>query len=341
METTTDIINNMEQVNKSLSDPNTPNDLTVQNTQENGPIEEAIPSMDEFKDQINNSFKKIDEGDIIKGTVIGISDSRVTLDLNYYAEGVIKLEELSNDPRFSIKGDIKVGDELYATVLRKDDGEGNILLSKKKAEDVLAWDSLRDAMEKKTHKSIKIAQAVNGGVVTYLNGIRAFIPASQLSLTYVEDLEAFVGKEVMVVVITVDEDAKKLVLSAKEVEKEKALDDKNSKLSKLQIGLVTSGTVETIVPYGAFISIGDGLSGLVHISQICGKRIKTPHEVLKEGEEVTVKIIDIKDGKVSLSIKAVEEDAEVLDSVEDAAFDYTSSGEASTGLASLLANIKL
>lgn len=302
---------------------------------------ENLQSMDDFKDEINRSFKKLSEGDIVKGSVIGTSDTQVILDLSYYAEGIIPIDELSNDPRFSIKGDVTIGEEISAVILRTDDGEGNILLSRKRADDILAWDSLKKAMETKAHKNIKVAQAVNGGVVTYLNGIRAFIPASQLSLSYVEDLESYVGKELEVVLITVDEDAKKLVLSAKEVEKEKAVNDKNSKISKLQLGLVTTGTVERIVPYGAFIQIGDGLSGLVHISQICGKRIKSPSEVLKEGDEVTVKIIDIKDGKVSLSIKAVAENEDILEDVEEAPMEYSSDGAAATGLASLLANFKL
>ncbi|WP_271713973.1 S1 RNA-binding domain-containing protein [Anaeromicropila herbilytica] len=327
------------------NESNTTNDILNEDVTEVSSLpeenQEVVPSMDDFKDELNRSFKKIDEGDIVKGKVIGISDAEVTIDLSYYAEGIIPIAELSNDPHFSIKGDVTLGEEISALVLRTDDGEGNILLSRKKADDILAWDSLKAVMEAKDHRKVKVAQAVNGGVVTYLNGIRAFIPASQLSLSYVEDLESFVGKTLEVVIITVDESAKKLVLSAKEVEKEKAIDDKNSKISKLQLGLVTTGVVEKIAPYGAFVTIGDGLSGLVHISQICGKRIKSPSEVLKEGEEVTVKIIDIKDGKVSLSIKAVEDKEDVLDDVEEAPMEYSSDGDAATGLASLLANIKL
>jgi Ribosomal protein S1 len=302
---------------------------------------ENIPSMEEFEQEINSSFKKVNEGDIIKGTVIGVSDTEVTIDLGYYTEGIIKLEELSNDPRFSIKADIKTGDEISALIISEDDGNGNILLSMKQAADVLAWDKLKNDLENKTKKQVKIAQAVNGGVVTYLEGIRAFIPASMLSLTYVENLEDWIGKTIDVVIATADEKDKKLVLSGKEVEKEKALEDRNSKISKLQKGLVTTGIIDKIVPYGCFVNIGDELSGLVHISQICGKHIKSPNEVLKEGEEVKVKIIDIKDGKVSLSIKAVEEKEEVIDEVEEAPAEYLSGEEASTGLGALLAGIKL
>ncbi|QHQ60263.1 S1 RNA-binding domain-containing protein [Anaerocolumna sedimenticola] len=308
---------------------------------ETTPETEPVLSMGDFEEQINKSFIRIKEGEIVKGTVIGISDTEVTVDLGYYAEGIIRLEDLSNDPRFSIKADVIIGQEITATVIKEDDGQGNILLSKKEADNILSWTALKEYLDNKTVLKVKIAQAVNGGVVTYLEGIRGFIPASQLSLNYVENLESWVNKEISVIVITVDEDSRKLVLSGKEVEREKALEDKNSKISRLQIGLITKGTVEKIVPYGAFINIGEGLSGLVHISQICGRRIKSPNEVIKEGEEVTVKITEVKDGKVSLSMKAVEEKAEVLDNVDEVPFEYSTGGEASTGLGDLLSKIKL
>lgn len=323
-----------KELNKEVPQENV--SVTPENT-----IPEEIPSMKDFEEEITRSLHQVKEGELLKGTVIGISETEVTVDLGYYAEGIIRLEDLSNDPRFSIKADVKIGEEIYGVVIREDDGEGNILLSKKNADDILSWTKLKEYMNNQEVKKVKIAQAVNGGVVTYLEGIRAFIPASHLSLNYVEDLEAWVNKEIEVIVITAEEETDKLVLSGKEVERNKAVADRNSKISRLQKGVVTTGTVERIVPYGAFISIGDGLSGLVHISQICGKRIKSPNEVIKEGQEVTVKIIDIKDGKVSLSMKAVEETAEVVEAVEEVPFEYTSGGDASTGLGSLLSKIKL
>lgn len=298
-------------------------------------------SMSDFEDEINRSFKKVREGDILSGTVIGVTEAEVALDLGYYAEGIIKLEELSNDPRFSIKADIQIGDKVSAMVLREDDGQGNILLSMKRAAEVLAWDRLKEYMENRTVLEVKLANAVNGGLVTYLEGIRAFVPASQLALTYVEELEAWEGKTLEVMVITVEEEKGKLVLSGKEVAREKAEADRNSKINKLQKGLVTTGVIEKIAPYGCFVNIGEDLTGLVHISQICGKHIKSPNEVVKLGDEVNVKIIDVKDGKISLSMKAVEETEEVLEEVEEAPMEYTSGEEASTGLGSLLKGIKL
>lgn len=329
---------NEEELTRAAA-PNTP-DTAVTQSADNTPAEpEIIPSMAEFETQINHSFRKLMPGDIVTGTVIGISDSEVTVDLNSYAEGIIKLEELSNDPRFSIKADVQLGEEISATVLRED-RDGNILLSRKQADDVLAWNTLKTMLADRTVATVKIAQAVNGGVVTYLHGIRAFIPASKLDISYVEDLDAYVGRELSVQVITVDEAEKKLVLSAKDIALEKAISEKNSRAARLPIGSVVSGKVEKIMPFGAFIDLGNGLSGLVHISQICEKRIKSPNEVLKLGEEVNVKILDVKDGKISLSIKAVNEKDEA-EEAEAAPLEFSSGEEATTGLGALLKNIKL
>lgn len=302
---------------------------------------EAIPSMDDFEDQIEKSFKRVANGDMLKGLVIGISDTEVTLDLGSYTEGIVKLEELSNDPAFSIKGDVTIGEEMSCLVISEDDGKGNILLSKKRADDVLSWEKLSEDMESKAKLKVKIAQAVKGGVVAYLYGIRAFIPASQLSIEYVEDLETWVGKEIETIVITASKDDRKLILSGKEVELEIENKKRASSMAKLTRGFVTTGTVEKIMPYGAFVNIGQGLSGLLHISQISQKRIKSPSEIIKEGETVTVKILDIKDGKISLSMKAVLENQDLAMDLADAPSSYQSGEEATTNLASLLKNIKL
>ncbi len=306
------------------------------------PEPEPIPSMDEFKDEIAHSFRKLNPGDIVTGTVIGVSDTEVAVDLNSYSEGIIRLEDLSNDPRFSIKADIKPGDVVKATVLRENK-EGAFLLSLKEADDILAWDKLEEARVTEKVETVKVAEAVKAGVTTFLYGVRAFIPASQLALTYVEDLDSFVGKTLEVTVIDVDRENKKLVLSAKELLRKKAAEDKAGRIGRLQTGIVTTGIVEKLMPFGAFVNIGEDLTGLVHISQICGKRIKHPGEVLKEGQEVTVKVKDVKDGKISLSMTAVDEKDEdeiIDDAVEDAAESYKDEGSVATGLGDLLSKFK-
>lgn len=146
---------------------------------------------------------------------------------------------------------------------------------------MLAWDKLREMMEQQTVVTVRIKESVPSGVVAFLEGIRAFIPASQLSADYVEDTDAWIGKDVRVVVITVDPEKNKLVLSGKVVARQEREEERNHRIAMLVPGSVVEGTVESIMPYGAFINIGNGISGLVHISQISQKRISSVHEVLK------------------------------------------------------------
>ena len=302
---------------------------------------EKQESMADYAKELEASFRTIQEGDIVTGTVISVSEEEVILDLQYYAQGVIKAADMSSDPSFSLVNEVKPGDTLEATVEKTDDGEGNILLSRKEAVQVLAWEELKKDLEEQKTFSVKISEAVKAGVVAYVRGIRGFIPASQLSLAYVENLDEWVGRQVDVRVITVDEEKKRLVLSAKEVEKERRAEETNHKIAMLVPGAVTEGIVESLMPYGAFISLSDGLSGLVHISQISQKRIKKPSEVLKVGDKVKVKILNTKDNKISLSMKAVEENAGAGEEEEIHAAQYSSKEEATTSLGDLLKNLKL
>ncbi len=272
-------------------------------------------TMKDYEKELEASFRKISEGDVISGTVIDVNEEEVTLDLKYYSQGIIKAGDMSSDPDFSILADVHAGDVIEATVVKMDDGQGNILLSKKEATAVLAWDVLEKYMEEKTDIPVKVGGVVNAGVVAYVEGIRGFIPASHLSLSYVEDTNEYLGKELTVRVITVDREKEKLVLSAKEILKEKAKEEHDHKIAMLVPGTVLEGTVESLQPYGAFVDLKDGLSGLVHISQISQKRIKKPSEVLAVGDKVKVKVLNTNDGKISLSIKAVAEEKQV-DEVE-------------------------
>lgn len=297
-------------------------------------------TMEDYKEELEASFRKIKEGDVITGTVIDVNEEEVTLDLKYYAQGIIKAEDLSADPGFQVLEEIHPGDELEATVISTDDGEGNIRLSKKEANEVLAWDKLKQYKEEETTLSVKIAGIVPSGVIAYVEGIRGFIPASQLALSYVEATEEWLGRTVEVRVITVEEAKKKLVLSAKVILKEKEQEEHNHKISMMVPGSVLEGTVETLMPYGAFVDLGNGISGLVHISQISQKRIGKPSEVLKEGQKVKVKILNTNDNKVSLSMKALEE--EMVDTQqEEKVEEYISRENASTSLGDLLSKLKL
>ncbi len=297
-------------------------------------------TMKDYERELEASFRKISEGDIIKGTVIDVNEEEVILDLKYYAQGVIKAENLSNDPDFLAAGKISVGDEIEATVIKMDDGEGNIELSKKEANDVLAWGKLQNMMEQETIVKVRIKESVKSGVVAYLEGMRAFIPASQLSTDYVEDMESWVGKEIEVKVITVEQEKQKVVLSGKAVAREKEAEERRHRISMMAPGAVMEGVVESLMPYGAFVNLGNGISGLVHISQISQRRIKKPSEILKEGQKVKVKILNTNDNKVSLSMKALEEVMEDAEEEREPQ-EYTSGGSVSTSLGDLLAKLKL
>lgn len=301
-------------------------------------MEEKL-TMDDYATELEASLRKVQEGDVLTGTVIGISDTEVTVDLKSYTDGIIRAEDYSEDPSFSIKNDVHVGDEVTATVLRTDDGQGHLLLSRKAAADDVAWKKLQQYLEEKTVLDVKIGGVVKGGVVAYVEGIRGFIPASKLSLSYVENLEDWLNKEIQVQVITVEPEKKRLVLSARELLREKAAEERRAKISNVQVGLVTEGKVESIQPYGAFIDLGDGLSGLVHVSQISDKRIKTPDAVLKVGDTVKVKVIAIKDGKLSLSMKALKDVA--AEEVREEKVVLPKSEELTTNLGELFKNIKL
>lgn len=228
-------------------------------------------SMKDYEKELEESMKTIEEGDILTGTVISVDEKEVILDLKYYAEGVIPAENYSREPGFSLKDEVHEGDEVSATVVRKDDGQGNILLSRVEAVDVLAWDKLKELKESGEVLDVVVKGITNAGVIAYVEGVRGFIPASKLALNYVEDTEEYLNKPIQVQVLDVDKESKKLILSAKEILRAKAEEERKNKVSNLEIGLVTEGTVESLQPYGAFVNLGNGLSGLVHISQICEK----------------------------------------------------------------------
>lgn len=303
-------------------------------------MEEKL-TMDDYAAELEASFRKIYEGDILKGTVIGISETELTLDLGYYTDGIVRLEDITEDPSFSIKNDIAIGQEVSAMVLRRDDGAGHILMSMKEAAAVIAWDKLKELQNNETNVTVKVAEITKGGAVAFLEGVRGFIPASKLSLEYVEeaDLEKYLYQTLEVRVINVDKDTKKLVMSAREILKEIADAERAKKVSNVEVGLVTEGIVESLKPYGAFVNLGNGLSGLLHISQICQNRIKHPGVVLSEGQTVKVKITAIKDGKLSLSMKALEDVA--AQEIEEEVFELPEAEEVGTSLGALLAGLKL
>lgn len=206
-------------------------------------------------------------------------------------------------------------------------------------DDANPWNMVAGYLEKKTVLTVKIEGVVNGGVIAMVEGIRGFIPASQLALSYVENLEDYLLQEIEVQVIEADQTENRLILSARGLLKAKEKAAKEALIASIEVGSVMTGTVETLQTYGAFIDLGNGLSGLVHISQISDKRIKTPASVLEVGQSVDVKVIGVKDGKISLSMKALIEAKEEEEVVEKVAIPKAEN--IGTSLGDLFKNIQL
>ena len=226
--------------------------------------------------------------------------------------------------------------------------------SKKQLEDADAgkWEKFAKMLEDSEKITVTVAEAVKGGVVAMVEEVRGFIPASHLSTQHVENLEDFVNKELEVLLVTVDPEKKRLVMSHRELEKASRKSGRAEKLASINVGDVLTGKVESLKDYGAFIDLGDGVSGLLHVSQISYKRVKTPADVLKEGQEVEVKVIGKENGKISLSMKALQEapagyeekaPREGRPGREDPSdgFKYEEEGKAVTSLGDLLKGIKL
>lgn len=204
-------------------------------------------------------------------------------------------------------------------------------------DDANPWNLIASYMENGTVLPVKIEGIVNGGAIAMVEGIRGFIPASRLSLSYIEDLESYLLKDIEVRVIEADQTENRLVLSAREILREKEKKAREEKVANIKPGSILDGTVESLQNYGAFVRLEDGLSGLVHVSQISQKRVKTPKDVLSVGDEVKVKVIGVKDGKISLSIKALEEASpEPVEKVE-----IPKAENIGTSLGDLFKNIKL
>ena len=210
-----------------------------------------------------------------------------------------------------------------------------------KDEDQEIWEKMKQYRDEKTPLTVTVDGVVNKGVISNQGGIRCFIPASRLALGHVADLNEYLGKEIQVRVTEVDQEKGRVILSARELLREKAQEEKKARIAAVEVGTVMDGTVETLQPYGAFVKLENGLSGLVHVSQISHTRIKDPSVVLKVGDSVKVKVIAVKDGKLSLSMKALEEDTAAREEEELRNIKLPKSEELTTSLGELFKNIKL
>ena len=268
-------------------------------------------TMADLMAEVDKSMTRIYRGQTLPAKVALVGEQGVIVNIGYHADGLIPWEEVAYDEidRTSIKED----DTFDVYVIKVDDGEGNVLVSKKRAEAEKAVEEIQDLFDKKATFTVRVKEVVKGGVVAPLKGLRAFIPGSQLTNTYVADLAAFVGKDIEVEIIEFIPKSKKLVLSGKRIAAMKAEAEKMQKLTTLVEGEKVSGTVTKLMPYGAFVDLG-GIEGLVHNTDLSWVRIKHPSDVVKEGDKVDVIIssVDQETGKIALSLKDMTTDPWLL-----------------------------
>ena len=252
------------------------------------PVKDAA---EDFQQAIDSSIRRIRPGQIVTGTVIGITDSEVLVNVGYKSDGYIPRAEFSTDPEAEI--DVKEGEEIDVEVVKVNDGEGNVLLSRKNVQSKKFWDDLMaEETEGKTLETV-VKEVVKGGLIAEMEGgVRAFIPASHVSTKYVENLSEYVGKTVKVKVLEIDKQRKRIVASIKQVLLEEAAAREQEKWDSLVVGSKIHGIVRRITDFGAFVDIG-GLDGLIHVTDAAWGRVKHPSDVLSVNQEVDVLILGV------------------------------------------------
>lgn len=250
-------------------------------------------------------LKHFHKGEIVKGKVISVKNDEVIVNIGHFADGVIPRNEISNDKDFDINS-MNVDDEIYVMVLSGDDGDGNVLLSKRRADAIKVWDDLKDIFEKETLINVKLKEVVKGGLVGDFNGIRIFMPASQCAGRRIENLEELVGKTLEVKIIEFNKEAKKVVVSRRVIEEEIRDKEKKALWSSIKEGEKRKGKVTRLAKFGAFVDIG-GVEGLVHLSDMSWSRVHKPEEVVAVGDEVEVYVseVNMERGRIALSLKDV------------------------------------
>lgn len=260
-------------------------------------------SMEELMDSFE--LKHFHKGDIVKGKVISIKNDEIVVNIGHFADGIIPKNELSNDINFDMNS-IKIDDEIYVMVLSGDDGEGNVLLSKKKADFIKAWTNIEDIFKNNKYCEVNIKEVIKGGLIGTLEGIRVFMPRSQCAARKVENLETLVGKTLEVKIIEFDKRNNKVVISRRIVEEEILKNEKRALWDSIKNGEKRIGIVTKLVKFGAFVNIG-GVEGLIHINDLSWSRVNNPEEVVSVGDEVEVFVQDVDKAKerISLSLKDI------------------------------------
>jgi small subunit ribosomal protein S1 len=267
-----------------------------------------IGSADDFLAEVEKTLKFFNDGDLIEGTVVKIDRDEVLLDVGYKTEGVIPSRELSIKHDVDPSEVVSVGDAIEALVLQKEDKEGRLILSKKRAQYERAWGDVEKIKETDGVVTGMVIEVVKGGLIVDI-GLRGFLPASLIELRRVRDLSPYLGQEVEAKILELDKNRNNVVLSRRALLEASQSENRSSFLENLAKGQVRKGVVSSIVNFGAFVDLG-GVDGLVHVSELSWKHIEHASEVVEVGQEVTVEVleVDMDRERVSLSLKATQED---------------------------------
>ncbi|MCL2571616.1 MAG: bifunctional 4-hydroxy-3-methylbut-2-enyl diphosphate reductase/30S ribosomal protein S1 [Defluviitaleaceae bacterium] len=263
-----------------------------------------------FEEMLDESFKKpLHSGKIVKGTVIRVTPTEVTVDLNYKSDGIITKGEFTDDQSAELTELTKPGDTFDVFIIRVNDGDGNVLASKKKLDNQQNLKILEDALAEKTVLTGKITEVIKGGLLANVHGCRVFIPSSQVSNRFVEDLTVYKGQEMKLHMLEIDRSKRRFVAGRKELAAQEVRQAREEMYSKLEVGQRIEGAVSRLVDFGAFVDIG-GVDGLIHVSEMAWKRVRKASDVLKVGDKVTVTVIGIdkEKNKISLSLKDISND---------------------------------
>ncbi|MBA2751051.1 MAG: 30S ribosomal protein S1 [Actinobacteria bacterium] len=261
-----------------------------------------------FEDAVTGTIVEFEDGDIVKGIIVRVDRDEVLLDIGFKSEGVIPARELSIRQGVDPSEIVSVGEETEALVLQKEDKEGRLVLSKKRAQYERAWGNIEQVKETNGVVSGPVIEVVKGGLIVDI-GLRGFLPASLVELRRVRDLQPYVGRKLEAKIIELDKNRNNVVLSRRAWLEETQKEQREEFLEKLQMGEMRKGVVSSVVNFGAFVDIG-GMDGLVHVSELSWKHVDHPSSVVAVGDEVDVQIIDVDLDKerISLSLKATQQD---------------------------------
>lgn len=261
-------------------------------------------SMADFMDEIEKSMERVSKGDLVTGTVVSNTGEVLVVSIGHMIDGVVPKEEVDFDGGDSID-QIQPGDTMTLYVLKADDGEGNILLSKKRADAEMVWDETAGLVNDQRPITVKIKETVKGGLIAHYKGLRCFIPLSQVGVERIEDPETMIGKSLQVLITEIQEDKKNMVASGRLLQNREAARKKDTRFHELSEGQELTGTVKRLTDFGAFVDLG-GIDGLIHLNDLSWKRVKKAEEVVTVGQTVKVTILKIDPVNQKIGLKLAD-----------------------------------